>query len=161
MKRAPLLRGSRITVAEKQGFPRPPSANALDPPSQARAGSRLKTCHRHVFLTAPDLAVRIPAWPLDMKRAPLLGLSNYQWRRSRDSNPGYPCGVYSLSRRAPSASRSLLHRQVAILPDLRNLCQRETKQDSAGIMRGTSHSIPSQGVESTWVQRRTALFALR
>ena len=28
------------------------------------------------------------------------------WRRSGDSNPRYPCGVYSLSRRAPSASRS-------------------------------------------------------
>ena len=30
------------------------------------------------------------------------------WRRSRDSNPRCPCGAYSLSRRAPSASRSAL-----------------------------------------------------
>ena len=38
------------------------------------------------------------------------------WRRSGDSNPGYPCGVYSLSRRAPSASRSLLRTIMVRLP---------------------------------------------
>ena len=30
------------------------------------------------------------------------------WRRAGDSNPRFPCGEYSLSRRAPSASRSAL-----------------------------------------------------
>ena len=31
-----------------------------------------------------------------------------RWRRAGDSNPRHPFGVYSLSRRAPSASRSAL-----------------------------------------------------
>ena len=31
------------------------------------------------------------------------------WRRVRDSNPRYPFGVYTLSRRAPSTTRTTLH----------------------------------------------------
>ena len=33
------------------------------------------------------------------------------------SNPVIACGDYSLSRRAPSASRSLLRKQYRIIPD--------------------------------------------
>ena len=41
------------------------------------------------------------------------------WRRAGDSNPRYPFGVYSLSRRAPSASRSALRKGVGCIIALR------------------------------------------
>lgn len=44
----------------------------------------------------------------EKKTLPDQGALAFKWRRSRDSNPRCPCGAYSLSRRAPSASRSLL-----------------------------------------------------
>ena len=33
-------------------------------------------------------------------------------QRGRDSNPRYPCGVYTLSRRAPSTTRTPLYNRV-------------------------------------------------
>lgn len=41
-------------------------------------------------------------------RKTLLRGFEMRWRRAGDSNPRHPFGVYSLSRRAPSASRSAL-----------------------------------------------------
>src|SRR5690606_29126466 len=42
------------------------------------------------------------------KSQPTAGIS-IAWRRGRDSNPRYPFGVYALSRRAPSTTRTPLH----------------------------------------------------
>ena len=41
--------------------------------------------------------------------------SNSYWRRAGDSNPRCPFGAYSLSRRAPSASRSALRNSRSIV----------------------------------------------
>ena len=54
------------------------------------------------------LAGSNPSTTPDNEKRPRLRALAFKWRRSRDSNPRCPCGAYSLSRRAPSASRSLL-----------------------------------------------------
>ena len=41
--------------------------------------------------------------------------SKSYWRRAGDSNPRCPFGAYSLSRRAPSASRSALRNSRSIV----------------------------------------------
>ena len=42
------------------------------------------------------------------QKAPKRGPSSSNWRRGRDSNPRYAINVYTLSRRAPSATRTPL-----------------------------------------------------
>ena len=51
------------------------------------------------------------------KKPPERGGEN-SWRRSRDSNPRTAFGRYSLSRRAPSASRSLLRMRKNTIPEI-------------------------------------------
>ena len=47
------------------------------------------------------------------------------WRRAGDSNPRCPFGAYSLSRRAPSASRSALRNSRSIVTKQSKLSKRE------------------------------------
>ena len=51
--------------------------------------------------------------------------SNSYWRRAGDSNPRCPFGAYSLSRRAPSASRSALRNSRSIVTKQSKLGKRE------------------------------------
>ena len=60
----------------------------------------LKTCHRHVFLTA--FQIRPP--PRYKTNPHPCGWGFVLWRRRRDLNPRYPFGVYTISNRARSAS---------------------------------------------------------
>ena len=78
------------------------------------AESLVKNCSRQFFRT---LAAALPGAlnPIsssDMKM-PAQGGHFHIWRRERDSNPRYAINVYTLSRRAPSATRTPLQRSTA------------------------------------------------
>ena len=79
-------------------------------PRLAAARPRLARCAGQCSalpqLRAPN-GVRIRA-AATKKRVLAGSLLNSYWRRAGDSNPRWACGPYSLSRRAPSASRSAL-----------------------------------------------------
>ena len=60
----------------------------------------------------------IPPSPEHTKKATLRAAFFGMWRRERDSNPRYAINVYTLSRRAPSTTRtSLRKRGREIKPD--------------------------------------------
>ena len=114
-ERPPRLRGSVIPGGEA-GI-HASASRTPTPPSQARSGENLKTCHRHVFLTVFHLIGSNPCEVSEKEKVPAVAGTYKFWRRSRDSNPRCPCGAYSLSRRAPSASRSLLRKQLEMIPE--------------------------------------------
>lgn len=69
-----------------------------------------------VCLTPVPSRVRIPSLLSPHKKGPKWDpSSNSYWRRAGDSNPRCPFGAYSLSRRAPSASRSALRNSRSIV----------------------------------------------
>ena len=49
-----------------------------------------------------------PRSPPHKQKTPLMRGFLFMWRRARDSNPRYAINVYTLSRRAPSATRTAL-----------------------------------------------------
>ena len=65
----------------------------------------------------PDLGVR-------SQKRPSRGAFTI-WRRERDSNPRYAINVYTLSRRAPSATRTPLRKPNCILLSPHALAERE------------------------------------
>ena len=80
--------------------------------------------------------------------------SKSYWRRAGDSNPRCPFGAYSLSRRAPSASRSALRNSRSIVTKQPKLSKREFSNCLAAFppcsfrpypserLRGPSSSLP-------------------
>ncbi len=68
---------------------------------------------------------------LKLKKGPKWNPSlNLNWRRAGDSNPRCPFGAYSLSRRAPSASRSALRNSRFIVTKQSRMGKREFRGDS-------------------------------
>ena len=64
---------------------------------------RLKTCHRHVFLTAKPTLGSNPSCYYFKIQAPISRWGLILWRRRRDLNPRTPYGCYTISNRARSA----------------------------------------------------------
>lgn len=79
------------------------------------------------LLNARALSGSNPQRPFSIiKRGPKWDPSlNLNWRRAGDSNPRCPFGAYSLSRRAPSASRSALRNSRSIVTKQLKLGKRE------------------------------------
>ena len=73
--------------------------------------------------TLPGSNPRSP--PKRKKDARVDVLSKSNWRRAGDSNPRCPFGAYSLSRRAPSASRSALRNSRFIVTKQARMGKRE------------------------------------
>ena len=70
-------------------------------------------------------------------------LSKSNWRRAGDSNPRCPFGAYSLSRRAPSASRSALRNSRNIIPYSAPTVQEKKCKSSEFPCRYTAHHAQS------------------
>ena len=68
--------------------------------------------------------------PKRKKDAQVDVLSKSNWRRAGDSNPRCPFGAYSLSRRAPSASRSALRNSRSIVTKQSRMGKGEFWSDS-------------------------------
>src|SRR5690606_12572190 len=81
-------------------------ASAKPRPSQARARTPLRSCVPKRMRFGRTQAVSAPALRTKQKRP---GRGVCVWRRERDSNPRYGVTVHTLSRRAPSTTRSPLH----------------------------------------------------
>ena len=72
----------------------------------------------HILSYKPQgaLRVRLPALAAKSPSPKGKRACAFGWRRAGDSNPRFPLGEYSLSRRAPSASRSALREQSRMIP---------------------------------------------
>ena len=66
------------------------------------------------------------------------------WRRAGDSNPRCPFGAYSLSRRAPSASRSALRNSRSIVTKQPKLSKREFSNCLAAFPPCSFRPYPSE-----------------
>lgn len=83
-----------------------------------------------VCLTPAPSRVRIPTFS-KLKKGPKWDPSfKSYWRRAGDSNPRCPFGAYSLSRRAPSASRSALRNSRSIVTKQSRMGKGEFWSDS-------------------------------
>ena len=70
--------------------------------------------------------------------------SNSYWRRAGDSNPRCPFGAYSLSRRAPSASRSALRNSRSIVTKQPKLSKGEFSNCLAAFPPCSLRPYPSE-----------------
>ena len=109
--RSPLSRFEGLVLAERVGWlaaaPLVPCLRLRDRRRAPRSGVQ----PRYAGLSNTTVPVGSnPArlQPDEMNKAPRGGLVHFIWRRRRDSNPRCAFGTYSLSRGAPSASRSRL-----------------------------------------------------
>lgn len=103
----------KVKLAESWGCP-----GMLRMPSGFKAwrlfAHGLQTLSR--LLNARALSGSNPQPPFSAQKGPKWDpSSNSYWRRAGDSNPRCPFGAYSLSRRAPSASRSALRNSRSIV----------------------------------------------
>src|SRR5581483_1926413 len=108
-----LVHPRAVDPLDGQGLPRPEIQAA------ARRGDRRRL--------GPPYRLSITEWTSDKvdKRGPSCPAQGFHrvtletrtcsgWRRERDSNPRYPCEVYTLSKRAPSATRPSLRQRRAV-----------------------------------------------
>ena len=84
---------------------------------------------------------RLPSKRKKDARVDVLSKSN--WRRAGDSNPRCPFGAYSLSRRAPSASRSALRNSRNIIPHSDPTAQEQKCKSSEFSRRYAATPRPS------------------
>ena len=98
-----------------------------------------------VCLTPVPSRVRIPSLLSPHKKGPKWDpSSNSYWRRAGDSNPRCPFGAYSLSRRAPSASRSALRNSRSIVTKQPKLSKREFSNCLAAFPPCSFRPYPSE-----------------
>lgn len=98
-----------------------------------------------VCLTPVPSRVRIPSLLSPHKKGPKWDpSSNSYWRRAGDSNPRCPFGAYSLSRRAPSASRSALRNSRSIVTKQPKLSKRELSNCLAAFPPCSFRPYPSE-----------------
>ena len=83
-----------------------------------------------------------PLSPPSIKKAPVRGLI-YGWRRERDSNPRYAVSVYTLSRRAPSTTRTPLREFRLLVFD--NIMSYRTTEHSCVLVTPGSCPAPLRG----------------
>ena len=92
---------------------------------------RAALANAHALTQLRTLPGSNPLLPLKRKKdARVDVLSKSNWRRAGDSNPRCPFGAYSLSRRAPSASRSALRNSRNIIPYSHPAAQEEKYKSS-------------------------------
>lgn len=98
-----------------------------------------------VCLTPVPSRVRIPSLLSPHKKGPKWDpSSNSYWRRAGDSNPRCPFGAYSLSRRAPSASRSALRNSRSIVTKQPKLSKGEFSNCLAAFPPCSFRPYPSE-----------------
>lgn len=133
----------QVILAESWGCP-----GMLRMPSGFKAwrlfAHGLQTLSR--LLNARALSGSNPQPPfLIIKKGPKWGpSSNSYWRRAGDSNPRCPFGAYSLSRRAPSASRSALRNSRSIVTKQSKLSKREFSNFLAAFSPCSFRPYPSE-----------------
>lgn len=133
----------QVILAESWGCP-----GMLRMPSGFKAwrlfAHGLQTLSR--LLNARALSGSNPQPPfLIIKKGPKWGpSSNSYWRRAGDSNPRCPFGAYSLSRRAPSASRSALRNSRSIVTKQPKLGKREFSNCLAAFPPCSFRPYPSE-----------------
>ncbi len=106
-------------MVEKEGLIRPPASPLRGAVSLLRHPAVLRAWSNPFFESR--VRTYLEAWKGNLCRSPF-----HIWRRGRDSNPRYGVTVYTLSRRAPSTTRTPL-RYTAFLPPqmpLRGMAER-------------------------------------
>ena len=99
-----------------------------------------------VCLTPVPSRVRIPTFS-KLKKGPKWDPSfKSYWRRAGDSNPRCPFGAYSLSRRAPSASRSALRNSRSIVTKQPRMSKRKFSNCLAAFLPWKLR-LPQRAVE--------------
>ena len=113
---------------------------------QSLAAFRPRATNAFAFAQRPcPLGFESPASFLRTKKGPKWDpSSNSYWRRAGDSNPRCPFGAYSLSRRAPSASRSALRNSRSIVTKQSKLSKREFSNCLAAFSPCSFRPYPSE-----------------